>query len=1343
MKAYIYLGFILFQTLEYFIQAKTLNNCFLDKKLTTTIICDDLRANINNILNLNTTYNLSQYDKIMFNPIFKNQILNKTNILQTIEYFNKINVTTIDISYLHLKGMDMNTFHNFNSSNMTVNFLFYDSTIDIYSNGSLQTSCNLSLASTTQAVIGKIIFSIRNSFRRKVCPLIFHNLKASNIFIFFLIDTIYKKNILNFEISNDLKSQIRILGIKNCENIIIDSKLLNKKLLQYTIEVVFGGKLREIRPESFTNLPNLRIIVFDIYFVRNLLHKSLDWVKAINNDLNINVNNRTEVVANIRRAVHINIFHSESPYADIKFTANDILPDEDFCLYTQFPFKQLILLTVSDGIRRNFPYNFTCTFHMIRKMNSLLYNSYNVYFPESFLNTLENISHCNFTKMFSNCKIKTKYESDFDFQNFRETIEILDFIVLVFLNPFCCIIGLFFYLYTSFNFKTKNFQTQQYIFIKAYSVFTSIYLILTLLNLINECPFKNSMFCSSIRTLVPIQYYQSIFIMFIRKIIIFMLNTIIVGYTYTKFKNARDCMISKQSEKINLVKYLTISFLFGLLLNSLNFLFSMVNYVYPMGKYPLILVEDSLSLDLSISMILKCLYALNEFINKFIFLLVILVIDIKLILKLRQIFKIESCLRIRLNKVGIDSNRQSAELHKQNKAMPTTIGIIYPPPEVRTIVDKTATFVARNGPEFEEKIRQNEINNPKFNFLNPNDPYYAYYQHKVKEIAEGRTPLEPPTPQPIAQNATLPATLQKMTISSKTQDTQSKIMEQMIILKDPPPEFEFIVDAPSISALDIDVIKLTAQFVARNGRPFLTSIMNKEQRNPMFDFLKPQHSHFNYFTRLVDQYTKILLPPKDLVDKMTREVENPFGVFKNVAYRVEWERVAQREKAQEDEMAEKERVAYAQIDWHDFVVVETVDYQPNEVGNFPPPTTPADVGARVIVQERIESGQLDPNAVDHNGRLLIDRILEDESRVVQETIPKDKNIDQVEMDEDSGEEEKKELKKSMPIRPDIPLPPNPENVIIRPYDPKAKQVKKPNKSEEYFKSPITGELIPASMMSEHMRISTLDPKWLEQKQRERKEREEQEDPLAGGFSIEANLKRLAEYRSDMFGSGAEETLIGKKKGEEDKKEKDLATWDGHSNSVEMTSKRALSGITVEDQIKAIHQSQGLIGDETSKIGPTIPTPIITSALNTTVIKQAPPQPPTQPIMVSNYKILNVPVQPVVIQTVPVAPPPQPVNTQPVVHMPAELEEPASKRQKTEEHLIPEVDFLAQYQSRGPVKFYVQCPSVPDKPEWNLNGQSLPITMPLTETDQNTLAYYNLYPESVIQLQLKERGGRKK
>ena len=67
--------------------------------------------------------------------------------------------------------------------------------------------------------------------------------------------------------------------------------------------------------------------------------------------------------------------------------------------------------------------------------------------------------------------------------------------------------------------------------------------------------------------------------------------------------------------------------------------------------------------------------------------------------------------------------------------------------------------------------------------------------------------------------------------------------------------------------------------------------------------------------------------------------------------------------------------------------------------------------------------------------------------------------------------------------------------------------------------------------------------------------------MASGFSIEKNLKRLAEYRSDVFGSGADEVVIGRKLGEEEKRKDDCA-WDGHKNTVEKVLTRAL-----EDSIK--------------------------------------------------------------------------------------------------------------------------------------------------------------------------------
>lgn len=117
------------------------------------------------------------------------------------------------------------------------------------------------------------------------------------------------------------------------------------------------------------------------------------------------------------------------------------------------------------------------------------------------------------------------------------------------------------------------------------------------------------------------------------------------------------------------------------------------------------------------------------------------------------------------------------------------------------------------------------------------------------------------------------------------------------------------------------------------------------------------------------------------------------------------------------------------------------------------------------------------------------------------------------------------------------------------------------------------------------------------------------------------------------------------------------------------------------------------------------------------------------------------------------------------------DQPPNKKARTEDNLLPEAEFLARNGS-GPVTVHVQVPHNTEKPEWRLNGQMMTVTLPPTESvavvkakileetgmppakqkvshdgmffkDSNTLAYYNLRNGAVIQLVLKERGGRKK
>ncbi|CAH8868749.1 unnamed protein product [Trichobilharzia szidati] len=579
-----------------------------------------------------------------------------------------------------------------------------------------------------------------------------------------------------------------------------------------------------------------------------------------------------------------------------------------------------------------------------------------------------------------------------------------------------------------------------------------------------------------------------------------------------------------------------------------------------------------------------------------------------------------------------------------DKPIQPKIGIIYPPPEVRNIVDKTASFVARNGPDFESRIRQNEISNPKFNFLNPADPYHAYYQHKVREFAEGRTP------EPSAIKLTIPSA------ARLTQDTPKSIQETFTP-KDPPAEFEFIYDPPSINAIDIDIIKLTSQFVARNGRQFLTQLMNREQRNYQFDFLRAQHSMFGYFTKLVEQYTKILIPPKDIVTKLEEELEKPRQLLDDVKYRVEWHKYQERQRKREEEAAERERVAYALIDWHDFVVVETVDFQPNETGNFPLPTTADEVGARLLAEERglqpppKSSAPPPPGSLglmptdldeDDDDQDFDESDDENEDRLVDDSdrnpppyytesgnqATKDVPTSPAANTTDFAEEDDMELSDDEDETTEPPtqdsdqqiktatkqVPLSSDQVIIRhDYDPKASSIKRTEDSV-LLVSPFTGEKIPANQAPKHIRVGLLDPKWVEQRDREIREKREQEQVYAAGNLIDSSLKQLAERRTDIFGVGVDEIQIGKKLGEQEAVKSDKLIWDGYAATTDVVAKRNLEAITTKDKIELLEFQQKLEAAR-DKIGPQSGVPPVPGIAPPGMPKPSillPPPPPPPP-----------------------------------------------------------------------------------------------------------------------------------
>jgi splicing factor 3A subunit 1 len=438
-------------------------------------------------------------------------------------------------------------------------------------------------------------------------------------------------------------------------------------------------------------------------------------------------------------------------------------------------------------------------------------------------------------------------------------------------------------------------------------------------------------------------------------------------------------------------------------------------------------------------------------------------------------------------------------------------GVIRPPPEIRAVADRTALYVAKNGRAFESRILGSaKGRTPKFAFLHETSPFHAYYEDRIqfyenggedekeekddeKEAKEAdalkkkKKSVEESRKKEKMQKASVIDPVAKALLTQRSKISQLRSAQEdqakanaekesegnekkraTITIPAPPPiQFLNIVSPSSLTIAQIEMIQLVAQFAALEGKggPFLHQLTLREWRNTAFGFLQPRHGHFAYFSALVDAYKSVLglwtggtSSTDDRVKGMANNVDNCLNV---AAYRAEYERDQDEQKRKQDE--EGVLSAGAQIDWHEFVVVETIDF-------------PAD--------EAVELSMLPP--------------------------PPPQNIPSVAAanKEDAGmsESEDEEEDEDEQIR------------VVPSYTPKV--VGQQANSLEMVIDPITGKSVAVKDMPEHMRIQLLDPKWAEER---KKFQERQKDSnLVGGDVVASNIARFAQARGDVFGKTVSE-----------------------------------------------------------------------------------------------------------------------------------------------------------------------------------------------------------------------------
>lgn len=209
-------------------------------------------------------------------------------------------------------------------------------------------------------------------------------------------------------------------------------------------------------------------------------------------------------------------------------------------------------------------------------------------------------------------------------------------------------------------------------------------------------------------------------------------------------------------------------------------------------------------------------------------------------------------------------------------------GNLIPPPDLKETIDTIAGFVAGKGRAIEDKIIEKEKDNPDFDFLkDKNNPYHAYYEAKLEECAKSKGMH---VQKRIKQREDPIENIQKaQKDTTKTKKTQEDLRQAMAKKKNlkPPPADQFSIHHPDLHVIDSEIIKLTAQFVTRNGQKYLHALTERQANNPQFDFLKHTHKLFTYFTSLLDSYSKSFVPKNDYISKLKKYAGDRFTVLEN------------------------------------------------------------------------------------------------------------------------------------------------------------------------------------------------------------------------------------------------------------------------------------------------------------------------------------------------------------------------------------------------------------------------------------------------------------------------------
>jgi hypothetical protein len=439
-------------------------------------------------------------------------------------------------------------------------------------------------------------------------------LQIGGLFDFFLMKNEFKFIESPQMDGYDLDSDIRNLTVETY-NYKLDFSVLSDKVFHRVVNLYLGKSISSIQSDLFKSWANLKNILFDMDILGYLFYQAgIEWMKSLNWNLK-NVNLALISVkefTKLAEASQINVVFREgygynAPETSFKHYS---YPDEDFCIFAEFPHEKLIFPFLDSKLKQCSSTILWLTKYYYLYADNKQANLTNEYYESlkelCILNNNNNNNRTDawFENKIKNCKLSqpvTVRKPERTSYDFISGFDLTSSFVTLFLIPLACFSGFM------LNFKIirlikKNRKSELkenfYRYMSMNSRFNCIYSLVYIFSPMNMCIYY--VYCSAVVNTFAAQYFKIIVIVYIGQCIKACANMSYIFITINRYMliGKDHWWLFEELTKISVNRTILSTVIFSLIFNMPSFLeyeindgtifFTNAQYVIFPYAYPLL-----------------------------------------------------------------------------------------------------------------------------------------------------------------------------------------------------------------------------------------------------------------------------------------------------------------------------------------------------------------------------------------------------------------------------------------------------------------------------------------------------------------------------------------------------------------------------------------------------------------------------------------------------------------------------------------------------------------------------------------------------------------------------------